>query len=298
MPATTERLKDLVTDLRSNWYVRFWFVLWIPFAILAFVCLVELGHRSEIERKNNEVQVDFKEEGSMVIPNFHFHTGGVDAIDSLVCTHMGVPVQGAPCQAWGPFQPTPLNCQAILASQIVIQNVRANNHTGIFELGINCNITTIGNDSLYGQSLGWGFDGWGDFVGGPVGHTAFYLHPTGGALIALVKGEIVISSKFHVDDWGAQLQYWSSNSTPGFFHVRIQILGFGVFKYRLENVYDGWKAIGGIGGFFFFMVILHTIVMIIVGFFFSNKESAFLNPPTNTAPQSREGEYAPVIDKS
>jgi len=287
MPATTERLKDLVTDLRSNWYVRFWFILWIPFAILAFVCLVELGHQSEQAKSHKEVEVSFGNQSYLIIPNFHFHTDGTDTISNSSCTYRNSPIQTGPCSSWNNFKPNPLNCQAVLANTLkIIPQI------GQFtDLGISCNISMEGNDSQYGQVLGWGFDGFGNFVGGPVGHTPFYIHPTAGAIIELTKGEIIVNSHLSVDDWGARLQYFSSNSTAGFFHVRVQVMGFGVFTFRLENVYDGWKAVGGIGGFFWFMVFCHTIVMIVVGFFLSNKESLFLNPPTKQASHSAGGEY-------
>jgi len=289
MTATIGRIRDLVSDLKSNWYVRVWVLIWMVLALVAFICLIELGHQSQESQNRPEIATWYTNESSLNLPDFHFHTDGVDVISSISCSFFGQPVPGGDCTPWpGPFQPTPYNCRAVFASQIT---VFSKNSPDPLNLGVDCNITVVGNDTSFGQILGWGFDGWGSFISGPVGHTAFWLHPTQGAVINLIKGEIDISKKIIIDDWNANLMYMSSNSTSGFFRVRTNVRGFGVFHNALVNVFNGWKAVGDIGGFAFFMVFLHTIVMIIVGVMLSKHESAFLNSHNNAghAPVASEG---------
>jgi hypothetical protein len=58
--------------------------------------------------------------------------------------------------------------------------------------------------------------------------------------------------------------------------VSVIIESFGVEHYEQRSVYNGWMAMGDVGGFAFFLLILHTIVMLGVGVFLAN-DSRFLH---------------------
>jgi len=88
--------------------------------------------------------------------------------------------------------------------------------------------------------------------------------------------------------WEKSELYHSTVSTPGHYVVRTIISSFRVDHYEQTDSYNGWQAIGGIGGFAFWMVILHTIATIVVGFILSN-ESKFL------AGSSNSSEHKPIF---
>jgi len=95
-----------------------------------------------------------------------------------------------------------------------------------------------------------------------------------------LKKRIVSLNGKGADAWEAQLQYHSlpnsNGATGGTFDVTVHIRDFVVDHYDQKDNYNGWQALGSIGGFAFFLVILHTLVMLLVGIFLDNN-SRFLN---------------------
>jgi len=288
MGYTGTRFGDIINDLKSSNFFRIWAVLWLLCALLTFSCLVILGGRSQKAGNTKDIIVHWSNVSSMYLPRFHFHTDGIDVITNMSCAIRGDPVPSGPCAPY-PGQPTPSlqQCIAVYADQIEVFN----NVADRFGLGVDCNITTVGFDPLVGSMVGWNFDGWQGFFAGPDARFSTWIHATYGSFILLGKGVITINKQFQVDEWTRQLQYLTTASTPGSFRVFVVLEGFGVLNFAPRNIYDGWKAVGDVGGFAFFMFGLHTLVMIIVGLVFVNN-SSFLKPKESSS--VGRSEYVPV----
>jgi len=288
MSYTRSRFGDIFNDIKSSNYFRVWALFWIFFAIVSFICLIALGNRSREAAANPDIVFYFTNQSATTLPRFHFHTDGIDQITNFSCTFRQSPVPSGPCASF-PGHPTPSlsTCIAVYGDQIQIPNDVPEQ----FGLGVDCNITTSGNDPQIGQMIGWNLDGHQGFFAGPDPRFSTWIHPTDNSFILLQKGVLHINGH-QVDEWGRALQYFSSASTPGFFRVHTILLGFGQFNLQPKNIYTGWQAVGDIGGFAFFMVCLHTLAMIIIGIVFANT-SSFLKS-TNTSSQSARNEYSPV----
>jgi len=83
-----------------------------------------------------------------------------------------------------------------------------------------------------------------------------------------------------VDFWHRDLVYHSTATTLGHYSITTMISSFRVEHFEVADTYNGWMAVGDIGGFVFWMVVLHTFAMIMVGLAFPN-DSGFLQNKTS-----------------
>jgi hypothetical protein len=88
------------------------------------------------------------------------------------------------------------------------------------------------------------------------------------------------------------VHYQSTVSFPGYYVVSTIIESFGVEHLEQRSLYNGWMAMGDVGGFAFFLLILHTIVMLGVGVFLAN-DSKFLHSDGHEVGSSAE--QSPLI---
>jgi len=260
------------------------------FAVLGFACLIVLSKKANDEFKNKEVYFWLENTQSMYFPRFHFRSS-FDSnlwINNVSCSFFHTPIPQGPCATYrGQLQPIEY-CVAIYADQILVANDPENE---FFEPGISCNISTVGNSTMDGQILKFEIEG-EDFFGGV---NRVYFAPTEHAWILLAKAEILLGKeRIPTTSWSKNLAYQSTVSFPGTYRLRIILNEFGVFHAETIDLFNGWMAVGGTGGYAFFMLGIHTLLMIILGLFFGNN-SVFLKGSSDNNPNPiSSAEYSEI----
>jgi hypothetical protein len=275
--STRESISNIVDDIKTSWYFRVWAVLWFVCAVVVFAALIILGGRSAEAAREDDFRFWIENATSIAFPQFHFRLeDDNEAIDvsTIRCRHTELPVNFGPCNSGLPMT----LCFTVLASSIVAQNVW-NHPRGDRIVHCSFNATVPPNDNLMvaweaenpQATRGFGFD-------------TQLVAPNNNAWITLVK-EVFrpVRARRNYDNgtdgfinWGAHVVYHSTVSVPGHYSITTAIESFRVAHIEQSDTYDGWMAMGDIGGFAFFLLILHSIVVFVVGIFLSN-ESKFLH---------------------
>jgi len=270
------KVQDIISDLKSSWYFRFWALLWVVFFILGFVALGILGNRSANTTMQKDGKIWWQNNKSMYLPRFHFHTGigpnsppGNEIINNISCSYNHQPVQTGVCQSYGGVVPDLFHCVAVYGDQIEVFESNSGRPDEMAELGIACNITVMGNITGMGTMIAFGLEGQDNYIAISDPHTALWIHPTTYSMIALTRERAKVHGNW-ATMWDRQLIYMSSVTNGTFFHIRTVVNGFSEFNYDVWNLYSGWRAVGDLGGVSFFLVCIHTAVMILLGFCFSN----------------------------
>jgi len=278
-----ENLRHILDDFKTSWYFRIWAALWFVCALVAFIGMIELSVRSNEAGKEKDWNYWVENATSLEFPNFRFffnHRG--ESTESFVgkasCHHLGVPLVTGNCK--GEVDTT--KCFTVASSGITVQN-HIDSHEA--DETIYCSFNSTGFNDTINQLVGWELDFTHPNLGSRY-HNILWLAPRNppGVWVllrkAFIQPEGSMSSELAgpsgIPIWEKSQVYHSTVSTPGHYVVRTTISSFRVNHYEQTNSYNGWMAVGGIGGFAFWMVILHTIVIAVVGFVFSN-ESRFLN---------------------
>jgi len=279
-----ENLRLIIEDFKTSWYFRLWCAFWFICALVAFIGLIELSALSTESGKEKDWNTWIENATELEFPSFrlrfsHFDTSDETIVGLINCT------QGRSNLITPRYCPGHTNfskCFFVDTSNIILKN-----EWGRFgEERITCNFNTIGWNTTENQNIGWEFHS-------PVGHlgpsryySTLYLAPRSrpGAWVMLNKAyisplsgdsEITGSNSRSIPIWEKKFVYHSTLSTPGVYSITTMVSSFRVMHYEQTDTFNGWMAIGAIGGFAFWMVILHTICMIVIGIFFSN-ESKFL----------------------
>lgn len=107
-------------------------------------------------------------------------------------------------------------------------------------------------------------------------HHSVWIAPNNNAWVMIEKAVVKYKGKPPATEWGRDLLYHSTESTVfGQYNIATILGTFRVAHLEQQDSYNGWMALGGIGGFAYFLIILHTIIMIAVGIVFTN-DSKFL----------------------
>jgi len=275
MGSTITEFKQIFSDLKNSWYFRVWVFFWLFFVIMSFVALVKLGHHSERSMKHPDGKIWYENATSMRFPRFHFRSGGEqDVILSVTChTPNGTAfVPTGACESFHGNPPSLSQCVSVMAHQIEVLNQRSN----WFELAISCNITTNADrNTSHGSMIGFNVEGHDIFEVGEASFTDNWIAPNNLTQLILQKERITVD-KHEKNFWNRQVVYHTTAWVPGFYHVRVMIGGFGVFNFSTAVLYNGWQALGDIGGFAFLLACFHTLVMIIVGFCMVNNSEFIL----------------------
>jgi len=281
MSNTKEKLILLVDDLKSSWYFRVWSLTFVVFFILCFTALIILSGQSEVDSKRISTNIYYENASSIYYPRFHFRSKGF-VIDQVSCSFRGQPLNIALCSPsifTDNIVPNKRMCQAVISDSVEIQNVHGND----FQNQINCNINISASPNT-NEEIRFEFDFPNiDYTSGGNSFGPIEVQPNNNAWIILQKS-IRTMKGVTQNEWYRELVYHSDVSTPNNYNITVDISSFGIFHWFESNDYNGWKAIGNIGGFSFFMVIMHTFVMILVGFVFVARSKFLYSTIGNVTP--------------
>jgi len=272
MGETKHKLKQLVEDLKSSWYFRFWILSSLAVGIVGFVCLIILGAQSTHARIDPASTVWFENASSIYYPRFHYRAKDGMVITNVSCHHFLASVETGLCEPFHGYLPPLTECVAVFSQTIEIVNSPEHE---FFDMGVSCNVTTEGNSTEVGNLIAFEIEGENYYIIGPDPIPSLWIAPTDRAFVILSKGVTKVNKKTSINNWARTLQYQSTVSRNGYYNLKTLISDFGVFHIDVQNTYDGWKAIGDIGGFGFSLVLFQTLFMIIIGLCFYNN-SAFL----------------------
>jgi len=275
MVATLDNIRFIIYDLKYSWYFRAWAVLWFIGFIIGFSALIILSGRSNEAGSEQDVRIRIENVPSLNFPRYHIRISSSvlgTTIKGKYCTHNGFGVSTSKCEAIDGIDPTGDVCFAVQGDSIVAYNKQ---DAPFKEKRIECFInTTVSTDGKSGL-LAWGLENFGNTK--PVGHNAYsdvYIAPNNNAWVLLTPINVMISgTKYH--EWETNLLYHSSLSQQGYYKIDTILSTFYVRDADQVDSYNGYRALGDIGGFAYFAIILHTIVMLVFGFCLRNN-SKFL----------------------
>jgi len=286
MGYTIDQIKLILNDIKSSWYFRIWATVWIGFMIVAFACFLVLVGISLRAGHEDDVRLWFKESPSITYPRFHFRSSTLEVIESVICNQNNVTVTTGYCQETGGVLPDIKHCVGVHAD-----NFQVVNEKGDFERmhhqRIECVVTT--NGSYYGNTLiAWEIEGINVGAIGDNIYAGIWIAPNDRAWVLLEQAitELATQTSPQVS-WRKDLIYHSTVFHNGTYNVATIIPTFHVMHSIASDSYDGWNALGDIGGFAFFMVMLHSFVLILFGLCFVNN-SEWLHHKANPAAEMRE----------
>jgi len=279
-----ENLRGIAEDFKTSWYFRIWAALWFVFALVAFIALIELGARSNESGKEKDWNTWIENATQLTFPRFHFRfenfgTRGEEITDTF-CTHLGLSVHTMNCEG----HQNRSKCFAVASDGITVTNTwSAPFGSERIECSFNVTKLVTNNTRPANTLIGWSLEGRHSTFANPFTDT-LWLEPRDRPGVAVqlrkriispLRGALYEAGSDGFEVWEKSYVYHSTASTGGEYYVSTSLAGFRVEHLEQTNSYNGWMAVGGIGGFAFFMVVLHTIVMILVGFALPN-ESKFL----------------------
>jgi len=273
MATTIERAKQIAHDLGHSWYFRFWGLFWFIFALVTFSALIILSKQAKVNQEHHDIEMFVENTTSINFPRFHFRVDhrGNETFSSVVCQTEGIFLTNQQCSSFGGFIPPMSQCVAIAGDTVTAWNDRNRNDARIY-----CTIQTVGVPYEGNGMIAWELDGEHDmhFSGNPFFSTVFA--PNDNCWLILEKNVLQSSkSEKKWDLWQTDLVYHSTNWQPKYYNLTTIMGTFLVRHFEPKDVYNGWMAVGNIGGVAFFMVIIHTILMIVFGLFLTNN-STFL----------------------
>jgi hypothetical protein len=264
-------------------------------AVVAFVGLIELGSRSEESGKEKDWNTWVENATQLEFPKFRLSFDRESSeliVYPPTCKRANNVVPFALCKGHTDYT----RCFAVNTDGIVVVNSRA---TEFPEESITCTFATTGYNATKNQNVAWELDTLNAHLGPDRYANILWLSPRAapGAWVLLKKGYItrlsndaeVFEGSRNVPIWQKSSLYHSTVSKPGFYTINTVISSFKVEHYEQVDTYNGWMAVGGIGGFAFWMLVMHGIAMIFIGFILPN-ESKFLKPQS-----SNELERRPMI---
>jgi len=269
MGETTIQIREIIKDLRASWYFRVWAALWVFCAVFSFAVLILDGKHATANKEHPPLEIRIENASEIRFPKFHFLAYDNVKIESLSCLRNSVRVNITSCDPkYGPFD----ICRQVEGESFIAYNNKSLPEGNVM---IFCELDTVGNQSM----IAFDIVGSGSF--GPNSFTSIWLHPTMDAMILLEKREIIMDegAPKHTQ-WSRDLVYRSDMFTNGVYRMNIVIGSFKIEHIKPKVIYNGWMAVGDVGGFAFFLLILHTAVMLVVGVFFEN-HSHFLKGSRN-----------------
>jgi len=285
MGYTLDQIKAILHDIKSSWYFRIWATVWIGFSIVAFACFLVLVGISLRAGQEDDVRVWFVEAPSITYPRFHFRCSSMENIESVVCSQNNLTVTTTYCQEVNGVLPDILHCVAVNANnfQVVNEHDDFERH----HQRIECVVTT--NGSMDGNTLiAWEIEGNNVGVFGDNLYAGIWIAPNDRAWVLLEQGILEQTNQQSPQvSWRRELLYHSTVSNIGTYNVATMIPSFHVLHLIASDSYDGWNALGDIGGFAFFMMMMHSFVLILVGLCFVNN-SEWLHHKANPAAEMRE----------
>jgi len=259
-----EDIKVLLHDLKTSWYFRVWAVLWFVCALMTFIALIILGARSTESREERPLRFWTEHMPSMTFPNYHLRLVDPNQqFTSVYCYRTGgLLLQTSACSYGGPIN----QCVQIPASSITVTSTPGQRADAT---DIICQLNTTSVALTDNVMVAWELEPQPQYVG-----DITYISPNGWAVVELSK-EIFRHRDGDRVDWFKRLYYQSTVNIPGYYTISTAIRTFRVGHFEEGEGFDGWMAMGDVGGFAFFLLILHKIVMLGIGIFLVN-DSKFL----------------------
>jgi len=264
------RLRLIGEDLKTSWYFRIWGFLWCVTLLLTFQALISLSLRSSEAERNKSLVFWIENATELEFPRFRiaFHEDevGQTFTSAPFCEHGKGPLLiTLPCDKTLDRS----KCFVVSTDGQYVQNT-PEARRGASRITCTFN-TTATNTTGRNVVLSWNFEN--------ATSPSIFFEPRAspGAWILLKKIEIGTTGVSH---WEKELVYHSMVSTPGSYVVSAVIDSFRVEHFDIEDTYNGFMAVGEIGGFGFFMVFLHTFLMILLGFCFDNNSKFLGAMPT------------------
>jgi len=273
MARTVDQVRYILYDLKYSGYFRAWAIIWFVCFVFSFSVLIMLSQRADEAGNERDIHLQVSQYTQMTFPRFHFRISNMAikgaAFYRKSCTHNGAMVLTAPCQDIQGVTPSVDVCFAVTSDQIVVTPSQTDHKT------ITCVMEVNGyNDTM----IAWGLEG-AQAVGSN-SYADIYVASNNDAYVMVSQVNLLVNGQT-IANWDRSLVYHSSVAIPGHFVVKTKISSFFVSSLSRKDSYDGYRAMGDIGGFFYFMVIIHTFLMIIIGAFLSNT-SKFLGGETTT----------------
>lgn len=271
---TAERFRQIFHDIAHSWYFRLWGLLWVLFALVVFSGLIILGKASNTAAKDRDVVTWMENATSIQFPRIHFRTDhrGNETFEYYSCNCEGQILTAMPCAAWKGVVPPMEQCVAFDTDSYYAVNDHTRDDARVY-----CELITSGYGPDGNMMMAMELEGEYVFSWGGNRYSGTWFAPNDMTWIMLEKNILQASHKNPpIQLWQQTLMYHSTVSQPNLYNVTTIMGSFWVRHFDPKDTYNGWMAVGDIGGVAFFMVILHTIVMLIFGFFMSNT-STFLS---------------------
>jgi len=275
---TITRIQQIVSDLKQSWYFRVWALAWFTLALVVFSGMIILSKESSQAQKEQDIALWVENVTHIQFPRFHIrmdHRGNEIFAGNPVCTfgNNSVTLNTAPCQSWMGFQPPQNQCIAFNSDSMVALNDWSRG-----DQRISCEAITQGAGLNGNLMMAFEFEGENVYSFGALAYASTWFAPNDMTWILLQKN-VLQQTKNHPTQelWESNLLYHSTQATPNVYNFTVIMSSFFVRFYQPRNMYNGWMAVGSIGGVGFFMACLHTLFMILIGLVLANTSSFLSN---------------------
>jgi hypothetical protein len=269
MAYTLEALKNVAEDIKHSWYFRLWAALWIFCAVFVFAVLIVLGNTSTQALDAPTFKYWTENVTTMEFPRFHLRLSNPnDSIIGLTeCYHYETTLQTEPCAIWNNEVPDLTRCQAIASNNVVAKHIRGDDDARTIYCYLNVNVSNPASDN---QLIAFELEGSNIATYGANSYASIWIAPNNNAWVLLNKAYISFAHKPTQVEWERELVYHSTITSLGFYVLSIKINRFQVVHAEQVPRYNGWMALGEIGGFAYFLVLLHILFMALVGICLNN----------------------------
>jgi len=272
---TITRIQQIVDDLKTSWYFRVYSLAWLILALVVFSSMIILSRQSEKAHQENDIVMWVKNESQIQFPRFHLrldHRSNEVFAYNPTCVFGSQVLDVAECQSFMGFQPPMNQCVAFNSDSFTALNDWTRGDNRIY-----CEAESQGVGPNGNQMMAFEFEGQNHFHAGGGAFQSTWFAPNDMTWILLGKNVLKESkNKDSITLWDTNLVYHSTNVAPNFYNVTVIMQNFYVRYFEPRDAYNGWMAVGNIGGVGFFMAVLHTLTMIIVGLVLANS-STFLS---------------------
>jgi len=262
------RIRD---DLKTSWYFRIWFALWIICFIMGWVGLGIFADYSREADEHDYIQKWEESVDEIVFPDFHIRfnlSAGQTIIYSNCTINNG--------------QPVPTQMGTCIYNDQCLHVLNEKNNIKACATSSNecdnrlvCNLTLSNISTSVDQLVAWELDDTDEEPTGDNSYASIWIGINNNAWVMLTK-----EYDEDEEDWDRSLLYHSTKSIENQWIITTLINSFDVVHESEEDsFYDGWVAVADMGGFFFALYLLHSIIMIFFGFCLP-KNSTFLYPDT------------------
>jgi len=272
---TIGKVKQVIHDLGNSWYFRVWGVAWLALGLVVFSALIILSKQSTQMRQQMDLLTWIENSSSIPFPRFHLrmdHRQNHAVFQAPPTCYFGSTLLSvSPCPNWRGFQ-LPQNVCATFNSD----SFSALNNWQVADARIYCEVLTTGFLGTDNRMLAFEIEGTNQYAWGPGDYASMWFQPNDEIQILLRKNYWTQShSSPQIILWERQLVYHSTNFAEDFYNVSVIMGNFYTRHWQPKDAYNGWMAVGNIGGVAFFMVCIHTAIMAIVGLILTNT-STFL----------------------